>query len=176
MMYRLPNGNLTLLENMVCKETQRTHNQTAESPALSAHANDTIYLMYQENGHVTKLKPNQAPGIIIVHGTSNFSSADNFQSITSLESAREIHGLRQTFGFDDGHCYEDNGSIIANERNKMQHRMRLEFEGGNLWCGVKIRLPEGLTPGTIYTLYWIWDFSGPVHTEVYTTCLDINVV
>lgn len=179
MMYRLPRADQTTIlpDDFVCKETQRTYNQTIGSPALSARANDTIFLMYQENGHVTKLDSSHpSSGLTVIFGTSTPSKADKFQAITSGAESNNTIGLRRAVGFDDGHCFEDNNSIVALDRKQKPHRPQLEIEGSNLWCGRDIRLPEELTPGSAYTLYWVWYFSGFEHEEAYTTCLDIEII
>lgn len=175
MMYRLTNNDQPILENFVCKETQRTHNQTTGSPTLSARANDTIYLMYLENGHVTRLESNRSSGFITVFGTSNPSSTDTFQSIGEAKGD-DITGLHRLYNFDDEHCYEDNESPIANERKQKPHRPQLEVEGCNLWCGNRVPLPKELMPGTTYTLYWVWNYSTRRDIEIYTTCLDIDII
>ncbi|KAF2741919.1 hypothetical protein M011DRAFT_472637 [Sporormia fimetaria CBS 119925] len=141
---------------------------------LKASANDTVLLMYQENGHVTKLDPNhRTSGKTVVYGLLNASSNDK---LLGFNVSTKAVGTEQWSKFDDGSCYEDNGSPIAQERKSRTHRSRMVFEGNNLWCGHTIRLPQSLRAGDIYTLYWVWVFNGMNHHELYTTCLDLQIV
>jgi hypothetical protein len=89
MTYRLPNEGLTeiLPSDKTCKDTQLVNNQTVGSPILKARANDVVHLMYQENGHVTKI--NQDPGhlssgYIFVRGTLHSLPNDTMQTSLSL--------------------------------------------------------------------------------------------
>ncbi|KAF2194716.1 hypothetical protein K469DRAFT_513192, partial [Zopfia rhizophila CBS 207.26] len=184
MTYLLPPNNRNpseiLPSDPICKETQRTNNQTAGSPMLLARASDKVLLMYQENGHVTKLTDGQNSGFISVYGTSTPSPTDTLQDIHgvwSFEQWRESggkNGMIYLGGFDNGHCYQDNGSPEASKRKTLNQRQHLDVEGNDLWCGRRLFLPKGLTPGSIYTLYWVWPFVGAVgKKEIYTTCLDI---
>ncbi|KAF2727580.1 hypothetical protein EJ04DRAFT_393094, partial [Polyplosphaeria fusca] len=177
MTYRLPPPDRTSKElspqDLVCKETQQTQNYTVESPMLIARANDSILLMYQENGHVTLIGQDTAhnsSGSIIIYGTSNSSATDNFQALQNDSSHFETLGRTD---FDDGHCYQDNSTPLASERRALPQRQHLDVEGNALWCTSEISLPETLMPGSTYTLYWVWYFNGP--SEVYTSCLDVSI-
>ncbi|KAF2257508.1 hypothetical protein CC78DRAFT_483810, partial [Lojkania enalia] len=184
MLYRLPpidnrTQRIILPEDRICKETQRTRNQTMGSPMLSARTNDTILLLYLENGHVTRLdddRAHNASGKIHIYGTLSPSPNDTLQDV---QRHSELHGHRgrlSTANFDDGHCYEDNGTPIALQRKALPQRPHLEDgEGSNLWCTCRFRLPA-LVSGSIYTIYWVWDFSGLDFIEIYTTCLDVHII
>ncbi|KAF2197897.1 hypothetical protein GQ43DRAFT_379920, partial [Delitschia confertaspora ATCC 74209] len=125
-----PNGrtpSIVLPSDPICKETQRTWNQTIGSPSLVAHANDTILLLYQENGHVTKLNEDprhNASGLIYVYGTSESTPTDTLKSIHKEWTYNEYiqsegsHGLMALTGFDDKHCYQNNDSPLTWSRKK----------------------------------------------------------
>ena len=144
---------------------------------LSAQANGTILLMYQENGHITKINEDKAhpnPGFVTVYGTLHSTPADTFQDITEIRAARNgPEGELRTMSFDDGKCYENNGTLESLRRQTLSHRPTLNVETPNLWCGTDVQLPEQLQSGDIYTLYWVWFFSPK---QIYTTCIDILIV
>ena len=56
---------------------------------LSAQAGNTILLMYQENGHVTRIKkdPNYSSSLltnrIVVYSTLNLNPTNTFQAVTN---------------------------------------------------------------------------------------------
>ena len=191
MLYRLPRISQTevLSADLICRDSQMTQNQTMGSPMLSARAGDTVLLMYQENGHVTKIdddpnhNPNQTINAIIVYGTLTSSPTDKFLDIIHSKVSSRIEGWRAFEHFDDGHCYQDNGTPKALLRKSLPQRPHLDVEGNDLWCGIDVTVPEALTLGSLYTLYWIWNFNGVSNgdwtkpfTEIYTTCLDILIV
>ncbi|KAF1937525.1 hypothetical protein EJ02DRAFT_329252, partial [Clathrospora elynae] len=182
MTYRLPPAGQEVNEiwasDLVCKEPQIIYNQTIGSPGLSAQANDTVILLYQENGHVTKIAndPGHAnSGIVSVFGKLDSMPADTLQSFTIIENQAQSPYLLETASFDDGACYQDNGTPTAKERKLKQHRAPLSIEGPDLWCGISARLPTNLQPGNIYTLVWIWNFNGIGFVETYTSCIDVVI-
>jgi hypothetical protein len=164
-------------DNPVCKESQIVQNQTLYSPSLLANAGDTVILLYQENGHVTKIDEDPGhpnAGTIRVFGAVNSFSADTLQDITRSVPLGE-------WSFDDGICYQDNGSEKATNRKLIRpSRPHLEVEGPDVWCTTSIKLPDHLSANDIYSLYWIWNFDG-VGTngldfvERYTTCIDVVI-
>jgi hypothetical protein len=174
----------------ICKNSQQVPNQTAESPLISASRFDSLLLMYQENGHVTKLKetPGKATsGKIFVYGTNQSLESDEFLSIhhvwTKDGSGGDGRGqLLTETTFDDGSCYQINDTPESVLRRSLPQRAHLEFEGENLWCGVLVTLPEAAAIGSLYTLYWVWDWPTTSSValpqgkmEVYTTCLDVLI-
>jgi hypothetical protein len=183
MTHRLPPAgrvpNQLQSEDLVCRETQISHNQTSGSPSLSARAGDTLLLLYQENGHVTKIEQDPGhrnSGAITVFGTSYPSPTDSLQHMTVESGIVEGLSLLRESNFDDGVCYQDNGSEKANERKKMNHtRPRLAVEGPDVWCSVEVTLPTSLSVSDVYTLYWIWNFDGADFVERYTTCIDVTI-
>jgi hypothetical protein len=184
MTYRLPPTGRLLneiwSEDLVCKAPQTSPNQTAGSPALLAQAGNTLILLYQENGHVTKLAEDGGhdhSGNITVFGTSNSSPTDTFQAFMNTTSPCGDAVLLAEAGFDDGVCFQNNGSPKALERqNSNRPRAHLEVEGPDVWCGIEVILPSSLSLTNTFTLYWIWTFDGKGFVERYTTCLDIIVI
>lgn len=183
MVYRLPPASRSANEiwpsDQICKESQRAPNQTADSPRLVVKAGDAIVLLYQENGHVTKIDDDPghpSSGTVLVFGTSYPSSADTFQGVMdpSENSSRPI--LLHSSEFDDGVCYQENGTPKALERKALNYRPHLEIEKADLWCGIGVRLPANIQSGTVYTLYWVWMFDGIGFIERYTTCIDVDIV
>ncbi|CAI6338119.1 unnamed protein product [Periconia digitata] len=182
MTYRLPptgrTPNKILPEDHICMSSQRSHNYTEDSPVLSARAGDDILLMYQENGHVTRIDQdaghNRTSGTIMVVGTPNESLANSFQSVMS-----PMNNYTETLkvgSFDDGLCYQANETPKSRYRQSLPQRAHLDSEGINLWCGISVHLPPLLEPGDTYTLYWVWFFNGTGFEEVYTTCLDVKII
>ena len=169
--------NEVLPSDLVCKETQRTRNYTNANPMLRARPSDQIRLLYQENGHVTKISDdpghNRTSGSVIVVGNKMKDSADTFQDIfNTIKNDGVMHVSR----FDDGICYQANNTPEATLRQKRIHRPKLDIEGPDLWCGQDFVLPSYLQSGDIYTLYWIWNFDGIGFAETYTTCMDVLIV
>lgn len=54
--------------------------------------------------------------------------------------------------------------------------------GGGGPCKGLFQLPQHLKPGSMYTVYWLWDFSkkagnkNPNHFEWYSSVMDIDIV
>ncbi|KAH7049101.1 hypothetical protein B0J12DRAFT_754044 [Macrophomina phaseolina] len=173
----------------ICKSTQQDANQTVGSPMLKAESGSRILLMYQENGHVTL--PEASPGKLTSGTVWTYGTAVPFLGDTLLS----IHGMWNETGtagnqrgrllgkapFDDGKCYQINRSAESQRRQKLPQRQHLEEEGENLWCSTSIELPMDLIPGTIYTIYWVWDWPSEepggkvIKPQIYTTCIDIQI-
>jgi hypothetical protein len=183
MTYRLPPTGRHLNEiqhdDLVCKDSQIAQNETADSPSLRAAPGDTLIMFYQENGHVTKIDTDaghSSSGIISVFGSVNSKAADTLQDITNTHDPLPGVTLLRQSNFDDGHCYQNNGSPVANERKMTTlSRTRLHAEGPDVWCSVQFKLPTFLQPSDIYSLYWIWNFDGIGFVERYTTCVDVII-
>jgi hypothetical protein len=190
-----PNGrapHVILESDLMCKASQTIGNQTPGSPALSASPGDMVALRYQENGHVTipgaqAGKPANR-GTVFIYGTSKPSNSDTFLSIHNVWTSDGTGGdgrgvLLATRNFDDGQCYQVNSSPISQQRQKQFAHTPGPVMGGDLWCQSDVTLPGDLPSSGSYTLYWVWDWptaasaGNPTGTpEVYTTCMDINLV
>ena len=115
MVHRLPPServpNIILPNDLACKDTQITPNQTFGSPALTVRPRSTVLLMYQENGHVTRVHQDDAhpgSGFISVFGKVESSPADTLQGL--FDTADDGLGVRLLAkrSIEDGICYEDN--------------------------------------------------------------------
>ena len=179
MVYLLPPtgraNNQVLLSDLACKETQRTRNYTNASPMLIAKPSDHIRLLYQENGHVTRISEdpghNGTSGIITVVGSRSTTGADTIQDLLETITNEVAH----ISSFDDGNCYQANGTPEAIRRQRLIGRQRLDIEGPDHWCGQDFVLPSSLEHGDIYTLFWIWNFDGIGFRQIYTTCMDVHI-
>lgn len=197
MTYLIPpdgSSNVILPTDQMCMATQRTFNQTDGSPRLQAAPGAAIALRYQENGHVT-LPQNQPGkpanrGHVYVYGTTDPRANESFLAIHNVWNSQGTGGdgrgvLLSVQNFDDGRCYQvNNGNISEYRQEKFKH-VANQLMGANLWCQQDIRLPSNLPVGKPYTLYWVWDWPTAPHVdpnlpdgkiEMYTTCMDIDIV
>ncbi|PWW77238.1 hypothetical protein C7212DRAFT_362861 [Tuber magnatum] len=67
--------------------------------------------------------------------------------------------------FDDGICSEANETPISKGRG-----------GLNIPCHSAFTIPWDVQSGSIYTVYWIWDYLDAKHIEIYTSCTDIDII
>lgn len=192
-----PNGrpdiNKVLPTDKMCRESQQTQTQTDGSPRLQASPGDAVALRFQENGHVT-LPENQPGkpenrGNIYVYGTTDPKPDDTFLSIHKVWNADGTGGdkrgvLLSTQNYDDGRCYQINGGEISTQRQAKFPHEADQLMGGDMWCQQDIALPENAPSGKPYTLYWVWDWPTKAgvdpglpdgKTEIYTTCMDIDI-
>ncbi|RMZ78354.1 hypothetical protein DV738_g3901, partial [Chaetothyriales sp. CBS 135597] len=177
--------NSILTTDLICRSSQTSPTQTDGSPRLQAPAGAAIALRYQENGHVT-LPQNQPGkpenrGTNYVYGTSQPLPDDALLAIhrqwTPDGKGGDGRGvLLSTLNFDDGQCFQGNNGLIGAQR-------AAEFQTDSLWCQQDILLPSDLQVGSLYTLYWVWDWPTMPGTtgypngkqEIYTTCMDIEI-
>jgi hypothetical protein len=185
-----PNGRPTATEilptDLMCRASQSIGNQTAGNPALVAAPGDNIALIYEENGHVTLLDRSPTKpigsGTVFVYGTKQPSNSDTYLGIHRVWNAEGTGGdkrgkLLATRPFDDGQCYQNNTSPLAESR-----RAKLGTLGNDLPCQNDVQLPEDAGTSGTYTLYWLWEWptldnvTGKViANESYTTCMDIDM-
>lgn len=186
-----PSGRSKIVaSDRICKSTQQTQNVTQYSPLLQATPTSKILLRYQENGHVTLRDRDVrkiSPGTVFVYGTNESSPEDTFMDIFGVWTEDGTGGdgrgvLLAEAPFDDGACYQINDGKESARRQALSQRLHTENEGDDLWCGVEVPLPDDITSGTVYTLYWVWNWPTwvkeyPQHwqQEVYTSCIDIQV-
>src|SRR5579862_5030601 len=151
--------------DQMCSPTQENANQTAGSPRLQAPVGSFIALEYQENGHVTL--PNNQPGkpanrgTVFIYGTSSPQPNENFSAIHNVWNTDGTGGdkrgkLLATQNFDDGQCYQINGGNISVARQAEFPKKPDNIQGADLWCQNDIALPQDLSVGKPYTLYWVW--------------------
>lgn len=192
-----PEGRSEILEtDHMCKETQRTRNVTKYSPRLQTSPASKILLRHQENGHATLryiddpgFPPRRpSPGTVWVYGTSDSEPDDTLTKIYGVWDKDGTGGdgrgvLLAEAPFDDGKCYQGNYGEESKRRQALPQRAHVGDEGNDLWCGTEVSLPSNLASDTIYTLYWVWSFPillNETHPawkqQIYTTCIDIEVV
>ena len=198
MSYRLPSedrGGLQqiLTDDLMCKSTQQNPNQTSGSPILHAAPGSSVILWYQENGHVTL--PQEPPGkpddggTVYIYGTTNSAETETFLNVHKKWNTAGTGGdgrgkLLTTASFDDGKCYQVNkGDISIFRQTRFPHEAKPPM-GADLWCHNMVSIPTDIQPGTLLTLYWVWDWSTMSHIdsnlpagkmEIYTTCIDIEI-
>ncbi|KAJ5130383.1 uncharacterized protein N7515_006422 [Penicillium bovifimosum] len=177
----------------LCKESQRTPTQL-EGARLKASPGAAIALRYQENGHVT-LPANQAGkpanrGTVYVYGTTDPKKDEKLLDVHKVWTADGKGGdgrgvLLAVQNFDDGRCYQINSGKISEDRQAKFPHTAIELMGADLWCQSDIKLPANVPVGKPYTLYWVWDWptlpgADPTYpkgkAEIYTTCMDVDVV
>ena len=184
-------GGQVLPSDLMCMPSQESSNDTLGSPSLSARPSDKIALRYQENGHITlpaakigKL----TPGSVFIYGTSHSHSNDTLLGIHRVWSTDGSGGDRRgrlllNTTFDDGSCYQVNDSEESRLRQSLPQAPHDREEGVNLWCGNIFTLPSDLRSGTVFTIYWVWDWPAEANRslhevgkeEIYTTCIDILI-
>jgi hypothetical protein len=135
-------------------------------PMLEAAAGDKVAIMYLENGHTTipENQPNKPRnrGTVFLYGTSEPAQQEKLFDVHLLWNKDGTGGdgrgrLLATRNFDDGQCYQPNNRPIA-----LQRASSLSNQGANpneeLSCQTAVTLPEDLEPGSVYTVYWYWDW------------------
>lgn len=205
MNYEIPGaktpGNVFITNStLLCHEKQRKQEQSQDKyPRLQATPGGFISMRYMENGHVSlpnnqKGKPEKG-GTIFVYGTT--SPKEDEHLVTVLSWTQDGQGgdkrgkLLAMNDFDDGRCYEKNGSPISLERMKSDPNFAMgqavDGAPGNypLFCETNVQLPDNAEMGKPYTFYWVWQWntaSGGIDPsypkgkdEYYTTCIDVDV-
>lgn len=193
-----PGQRLLKTNDLLCHPEQRNPHQLPSFPRLKSVSGGTVAMRYAEGGHVTMDgggvglygKPKQG-GTAFVFGTSQPSSEQAMTAV--LEWTRDGTGgdhrgqLLASQNFDDGRCYENNDTPLANLR-RSQISASLSGKAGSqkeLLCETDVQLPPDLEPGKPYTLYWVWqwptapgkdpnDLEGK--DEYYTSCIDVDIV
>ncbi|KAF9884320.1 hypothetical protein FE257_001898 [Aspergillus nanangensis] len=192
-----PNGrpNKILRSDSLCKQTQQKQTQKSkDSPRLQASPGAAIALRFQENGHVT-LPQNQVGkphnrGTVYVYGTTQPKENEKLLNVHGVWNKNGTGGDRRgvllsTQNFDDGRCYQVNSGGISQKRQAEFPHEADQLMGGDLWCQQDIALPFEAPSGQPYTLYWVWDWPTAPRAdpglpegkqEIYTTCMDVDVV
>jgi hypothetical protein len=183
-----------LPSDKMCKDTQQEQKQSDGSPRLEASAGAAIALRFQENGHVT-LPQNQPGkpanrGSVYVYGTTQPKAGEKLLDVHGSWTADGTGGdgrgvLLSKQNFDDGRCYQINSGKISETRQAEYTHSASQLMGADLWCQQDIQLPASTPSGKPYTLYWVWDWPtaagiDPTYpngkAEIYTTCMDVDVV
>ncbi|RDA88898.1 hypothetical protein CP532_5394 [Ophiocordyceps camponoti-leonardi (nom. inval.)] len=135
-------------------------------PLLQAAPGQRVAINHLENGHVT-LPQNQANkplnrGTVFLYGTAQPMEQEKLFDVHLRWNQDGSGGDRRgrllaTRNYDDGQCYQDNKQPIAQERVS-----RLAADGASLdrelRCQSIITIPTDVKPGSVYTVYWYWDW------------------
>lgn len=135
-------------------------------PMLQASAGDHIAILHMENGHTSlpqnqPLKPHNR-GTIFFYGTSKPNAQEKLFDV-HLRWNRDGTGgdkrgvLLATRNYDDGNCYQPNSGQISTSRAQKLASDGAQH-GRELICQSDVKLPSDLAPGSIYTIYWYWDW------------------
>jgi len=138
-------------------------------PRLAAKPGSRVRANYTENGHISKPRaasPTGDTGMTFWYGTSHPAQCDTLYEVMEWGAGGDQRGELLTVApFDDGTCTEANAAPISQARG-----------GVDIPCNSMFTIPLDVQPGSIYTVYWIWDYSDEKHIEIYTTCADIDIV
>lgn len=140
--------------------------ENPSQPMLQSSPGGHVALWHMENGHTT-LPQNQPKkphnrGTIFIYGTSNPNPQEKLFDVHLLWNRDGTGGdkrgvLLATRNYDDGNCYQPNNGVISIDRAQ-----KLAPDGAKhdeeLICQSDIQLPSDLKPGSVYTLYWYWDW------------------
>lgn len=180
-----------------CRVGQKTRNDQASGfPRLNAAPGSTVQASYTENGHITFVPPEQAsPGTIYWYGTATPKDDEILDNVTKWNKAGtggDKRGrLLGTTDFDDGKCVEnfDPKAVIPQGKpqkgvpSRTAEGVRRNNAGQAGPCKSQFEIPKDVKVGSVYTVYWVWDYSehfGKKGTtdqvETYTSCMDINIV
>ncbi|KAG5926609.1 hypothetical protein E4U42_003118 [Claviceps africana] len=135
-------------------------------PLLQAAPGDHVAIIHLENGHVS-LPQNQPKkplnrGTIFFYGTSQPKEQERLFDVHLRWNKDGTGGDKRgiflgTKDYDDGQCFQPNTAAITNERAS-----RFSSDGAKisqeLPCQSDIKLPDNLKPGSVYTVYWYWDW------------------
>lgn len=137
-----------------------------EHPMLEAFPGDHVAIIHLENGHVSlpQNQPNKPlnRGTIYFYGTSKPKDQEQLFDVhlawNKDGSGGDKRGiLLATRNYDDGQCFQPNTAAITNERVS-----KYSADGAKntqeLPCQSDIQLPADLKPGSVYTIYWYWDW------------------
>jgi hypothetical protein len=183
----------------LCHPKQTKQVQSSDKyPRLQAVPGGFIAMRYMENGHITKPenqkgKPAKA-GTIFVYGTTEPKQDEKLVNVlrwTQDGKGGDGRGTLITMNdFDDGRCYETNGTPENQERKKAVPNFALgQADKGPgtfpLFCETNVQLPKTAAIGKPYTFYWVWQWNtapggvDPVlvngKDEYYSTCIDVDV-
>lgn len=140
--------------------------ENPSQPMLQSSPGGHVALWHMENGHTT-LPQNQPKkphnrGTIFIYGTSDPKPQEKLFDVHLLWNRDGTGGdkrgvLLATRNYDDGNCYQPNNGVISTDRAK-----KLAPDGAKhdeeLICQSDIQLPSDLKTGSVYTIYWYWDW------------------
>ncbi|UNI23516.1 hypothetical protein JDV02_009333 [Purpureocillium takamizusanense] len=135
-------------------------------PLLQARPGDRVAVLHLENGHVT-LPQNQPGkplnrGTVYLYGTAQPKPQERLFDVHLRWNADGSGGdargrLLATRNYDDGQCFQDNHQPLAQERVS-----KFSGDGASadkeLKCQSVVTIPNDAKPGSVYTVYWYWDW------------------
>ncbi|KNG45173.1 hypothetical protein TW65_08010 [Stemphylium lycopersici] len=184
-------------QQLLCPPTQREQKQSENFPRLKAAPGGFIAIRYQENGHVTLPQNNpdkpEKGGTVYVYGTKEPKTDEKL--IDVLQWTQDAQGgdkrgvLLAMNDYDDGRCYLNNDSPVAQERKSadpayMANTPQTGPANSVMYCETDVKLPDDVELDKTYTLYWVWQWTSlPGKTpgldqgkdEYYSTCMDVDV-
>lgn len=135
-------------------------------PMLEASPGEHVAIVHLENGHVSlpQNQPNKPKnrGTIFFYGTSQPKAQEQLFDVHLVWNKDGTGGdkrgiLLAAKNYDDGQCFQPNTAAITNERVS-----KYGADGAKntqeLPCQSDIKLPSDLKPGSVYTIYWYWDW------------------
>jgi hypothetical protein len=183
-----------LPDDTMCMPAQQTANQTGGNPRLKAHPGSMVSLHYDENGHVS-LPQNQLGkpgnrGTVFVYGTTQPKDHELFATIHKVWNAAGTGGdgrgkLLAAQNFDDGQCHQVNPASAISVARQASFPNPATGTQAELRCQNNIVIPSDVPANSAYTLYWVWDWPTlpgidpglpDGKTEIYTTCMDVDIV
>ncbi|OAQ66902.1 hypothetical protein VFPPC_14397 [Pochonia chlamydosporia 170] len=145
-----------------------------QHPMLEAAPGDHIAIIHLENGHVS-LPQNQPKkpknrGTIFLYGTSQPKEQEKLFDVHLLWNKGGSGGdkrgvLLATRNYDDGQCFQPNTASITNERVS-KYGADGAKNSQELPCQSDVKLPDNLKPGSVYTIYWYWDWPNLDSTKI----------
>ncbi|KNG45671.1 hypothetical protein DDE82_009108 [Stemphylium lycopersici] len=195
-----PDADFIRKADLLCHPSQRVASQAGSFPRLQTSPDSVIAMRYAENGHVTLPgggnglvgKPEKG-GTVFVFGTKQPLPNETLLNVLHWTSdgkgGNQGGRLLAAQNFDDDRCYQLRTDITAlGEARRLQTPNPKPGQPGSeheLLCETNVRLPDDVTVGQTYTLYWVWQWPtapqqepGPVNgkDEYYTSCIDVDVV
>ncbi|KAF8463132.1 hypothetical protein BDZ91DRAFT_796632 [Kalaharituber pfeilii] len=172
--YRMEN-----IDMPISKPNQIEPKQNEKFPRLKAYPGSFVQAQWLENGHTTNPGDTDNPGYdagpVYIYGTTEYDSATTLKDIRGWQPGSSNRGLLATVPFDDGLCAEPGSEAKPRGAPRWAN-------GGGGPCKGQFQIPEDVKPGTMYTVYWVWDFSkkvgnlNPNHFEWYSSVLDIDII
>lgn len=144
--------------SVVCKpDTQQTPMNLPGYPRLRAAPGDRVVAYHTENGHVSKpMHDDSKSGLTYWFGTTNQQTNFIMDDVLKVrDDGIGSDGQVQYLGaspYDDGKCSEGNSGSFSAARGVKPGENRPCMDAGFV-------IPNGLRPGSVFTVIWLWDFS-----------------
>ncbi|KAE9973723.1 hypothetical protein BLS_003467 [Venturia inaequalis] len=181
--------------DLLCRpEQQQANSNPSDYPQLRALPGSHVAARYLENGHVTLPQAQMAKpgsgGLIYMYATTNPDPNMKMPDIFKWTPKGDLATgrLLAVNTYDDGRCYQ------VNPASPMSMERQAKFPNPPVgqpptathesWCETNFQIPEDAKAGTL-AVYWVWQWpslpdmnpNGPLgKDEMYTTCLDVQVV